>query len=105
MHTRQQGQENNPVFNQLRGEYNHPSQENTRRWSMRGQGVGHYRPYVMNGNRQSEVLVGELRFKLVMYRITFPKATAAELNAASLFNADKHAIASASLHCRLNQSQ
>jgi hypothetical protein len=76
-----------PVFNQLRGDHNYPWQETTHRWSVREQGEGHYyRPYVMNGNRRSPVLVGDMRLTLVMYRILFPKATAAELNC-YLFNA------------------
>jgi hypothetical protein len=44
---------------------------------VRDQGVGHYRPYAMNGNIPSEVLAGEMQFKLVMYCIMLPKASAA----------------------------
>ncbi len=40
----------------------------------------------MNGNRPSEVLVGE-EVTLVMHCILFPKATAAELNSYYLYNA------------------
>jgi hypothetical protein len=85
MYTRQQGQENNPVFNQLHGSHNYPSQETTHRWSVREQGEGHYRQALHN-YEPSDVLVGEMRFKLVMYRILFPKATSAELNC-YLYNA------------------
>jgi hypothetical protein len=78
--TRQQGLENNAAFAQLRRDLDYPSQRSTLRWSTREQTEGHYRPYAMNGNRSSGVLVGEMRLKLVMYRILFPKATAAEVN-------------------------
>ena len=105
LRNRQQGQENNPVFNQLRAESNYPSQETTRRWSVREQGEGHYRPYAMNGNRPSVVLVGEMRFKLVMYRILFPKATAAELNC-YLFNVTSLVrVVEARKHYNINPSR
>jgi hypothetical protein len=75
----------NAVFTQLRGDQNDPLQRTTRKWSTREQTEGHYRAYAMNGNIPSGVLVGDMQFYLVMYRILFPKATAAEVNC-YLFN-------------------
>jgi DDE superfamily endonuclease len=72
------GEEDNPVFQQLR---QHPSIRSTSRWQNRMNNEGHFHPYEMNGNAPAQVLQGNQLFMLSLFRIIYPKATAAEVNA------------------------
>ena len=59
----------------------HPSFSSMRRWRLRRQAFGHLRRFVRQGNRRATVLRGRDAFHVAYYRVLYPKATAAELNA------------------------
>jgi hypothetical protein len=75
------GQENDPIFQNLRANCQHPSTSTTYRWQHRQNTEGHVHPYEMNGNRPAEVLQGHTLLMLQIFRMCYPKATAAEVNA------------------------
>lgn len=58
-----------------------PSFRTTRRWMTRHNRDGHYRRYVRQGNIRATILRGRQSFHLAFYRMLYPKATAAEINA------------------------
>ncbi|CAB9525377.1 expressed unknown protein [Seminavis robusta] len=75
------GEENNPALDHLRQLQLHPSKRTTRRWHQRVNEEGHLHPYEMNGNNPATVLKGHQLLMLSFYRLCYPKATAAEINA------------------------
>jgi hypothetical protein len=80
MSVRENGQENNPVVVQQRAQIHFPSKVTTHWWAPRRHLRGNTRPFKMNGNNCSRVLQDQMRFLLALYRILFPKCTAAEIN-------------------------
>ena len=58
-----------------------PSFRTTRRWMTRHNRHGNYRRFVRQGNIRATILRGRQSFHLAFYRILYPKATAAEINA------------------------
>ena len=67
--------------NQLRFNGLYPSDRTVRRWNARVVTEGNYLPYEMNGNNPATTLQGHMLIMLVLFRMCFPKATAAEVNA------------------------
>lgn len=78
---RANGDDNNPAITQLRQNRLHPSVRSCQRWVQPNNLLGHILPFEMNGNNPAHVLRGHKLLMLVMYRICFPKANAAEINA------------------------
>ena len=75
------GEEDNQVFQSLRAQHLHPSKRTTNRWQQRLTNQGHFLPYEMNGNNPASALQGNKLLMLVLFRMCYPKATAAEVNA------------------------
>ncbi|EJK43907.1 hypothetical protein THAOC_37602 [Thalassiosira oceanica] len=81
MAIRAAGASNNPLVVHLRGMHLLPSQRSERRWAGLLQRLGHYRKCRPTGNNRATVLRDENLILIALYRIVFPKATAAEINA------------------------
>ena len=59
----------------------YPCDRTIRRWREREKTLGHYLPFEMNGNKPVYVMNGHMLFMLTLFRLCYPKATAAEVNA------------------------
>ena len=81
MHVRQTGQSRNPLIMQLRELHLYPSIMTERQWQNILTRLGHYRPCRRTGNNRATVLQDHDQILLVLYRIAYPKCTAAEINA------------------------
>lgn len=79
------GLENDPTIHLLRNARLYPSKTTTRRHLRHLQFLGHLRRFRWTGNKHAKVLRGHLGLMLVLYRLMYPKCTAAEMNA-FLFN-------------------
>jgi hypothetical protein len=75
------GVSNHPIFAQLRAMHVFPSKSTERRHVNLQNTLGHTRPCRRTGNDRATVLRDQDLLLLALYRITFPKATAAEINA------------------------
>lgn len=77
----QAGESNNPIFQQLRQLGKYPSKSSAGRWKRQQEALGHVRPCRRTGNNRATVLRDHNLLLLALYRIAYPKANAAELNA------------------------
>lgn len=77
----QAGESNNPIFQQLRQLGRYPSKSSAGRWKRQQDTLGHVRPCRRTGNNRATVLRDHNLLLLALYRIAYPKANAAELNA------------------------
>ncbi len=75
------GMSNHPIFDQLRALHLFPSTSTERRHVALRNNEGHIRPCRRTGNKRAAVLRDHALLLLSLYRITYPKATAAEINA------------------------
>ena len=69
------------IFDQLRALHLFPSASTERRHVVLHNNEGNIRPCKLTGNKRATVLRCHDLLLLALYRITFPKATAAEINA------------------------
>ena len=81
MMVRQMGASRDPIFMLLRAQRVYPSLQTEKRWEALFNRLGHYRQCRRTGNIRATVLRDHDQVLLVLYRIAFPKATAAEINA------------------------
>ena len=81
MAVRDAGLSEHPVFEQFRDVHLYPSLDTEDRWSDLFAGFGHYRHCRRTGNARAHVLRDHDCLLLALYRVAFPKATAAEINA------------------------
>ena len=70
-----------PIFQQLRGQNALPSMQTVRRWVIQQQELGHYNACRRNGNITATILRGHDLVLLALYRVIHPKAKHAEINA------------------------
>lgn len=78
---KQSGESSNPIFQQLRQQRKYPSKSSENRWQHQQDTHGHLTPYRRTGNKRATVLRDHNLLLLALYRIAYPKANAAELNA------------------------
>ena len=69
------------LFTPFRAQHDFPSLRSEGRWEERLAALGHYRQYRRTGNRRATVLRDHDCILLALYRVAFPKAMAAEINA------------------------
>jgi hypothetical protein len=81
MAIRDAGRSNDPVFEAMRQLHLYPSVDTERRWEGLENDLGHVRQCRRTGNRFASVFKDHNLLLLALYRIAFPKATAAEANA------------------------
>ena len=81
MAIRQMGESHNPIFNLLRIAHVYPSLQTEWRWFHLYNQLGHYCQCRQTGNVRATVLRDHDQIFLSLYRVAFPKATAAEINA------------------------
>ena len=81
MAVRAAGAPNDPLIVNLRALHVFPSVSSERRWAELLQQLGHYQKCRPTGNRRATVLRDQDLILLALYRLVFPKATAAEINA------------------------
>ena len=81
MAIRHTGDSNNPIFQALRAQRLYPSIDSEKRWAELENVHGHFRQCRRTGNAFVTVLRDHNLLLLALYRITFPKATSAEINA------------------------
>ena len=81
MAIRHTGDSNNPIFDALRAQRLYPSIDSEKRWAELENVHGHFRQCRRTGNAFATVLRDYNLLLLALYRITFPKATSAEINA------------------------
>ena len=81
MNVLQNGDANDPLIQQTRETRTYPSRSTESRWLHRLITTGDTRAYRRTGQQRAEVLCRDDLLYLALYRICFPKATAAELNA------------------------
>ena len=81
MAIRHGGDSNNPIFQALRAQRLYPSIDSEKRWEELENIHGHFRQCRRTGNAHATVLRDHNLLLLALYRITFPKATSAEINA------------------------
>ena len=75
------GDSNNPILQALRSQRLYPSIDSEKRWAELENVHGHFRQCRRTGNAFATVLRDHNLLLLALYRITFPKATSAEINA------------------------
>ena len=75
------GLSNDPIFANARQQHLYPSRRTERRWDLFQRLYGTYRACRRSGNKRATVLLDHDLFYLALYRVAFPKATAAEINA------------------------
>ena len=81
MHVHQQGRLNDFIIRQARALWRFPSMQTIRRYIRLMQQFGHYRPCRRTGNKRAEILRDHNIIFLALYRIAFPKCSAAQINA------------------------
>jgi len=81
MHAEALGRGNDPVMVALRNAHLLPQRTTVRDWRDRTNAMGHLRRFERQGNNRAIVLRGRHLFHLAYYRILYPKAQAAEVNA------------------------
>lgn len=81
MRISQMGQSHSPMIMQLRAQHLYPSLQTERRWLDLINNLGHYRQCRRTGNRRATVLRDHDQVLLALYRVAYPKATSAEINA------------------------
>ena len=75
------GDFHNPIFEHLRNNKQFPSQASTYRWKKQQDSLGHVNACRRTGNKRSSVFHDHDLLFLALYRIAYPKTTAAEINA------------------------
>ena len=84
------GNDATPGFAQLRAQGAYPSRRSVQRWARRVHQFGHTRPFIHTGNNCAEREINGMDlFYVSLYRVAFPRATAAEINA-FLYNMNQH---------------
>ena len=83
MDIRARGEENNPAIDHQRNNRRFPIGGTLDGWAARLAAEGHIVPHEMTGNNPATVLKGHPLLMLTIYRLMYPKATAAEINAFS----------------------
>ena len=78
---RNAGESQNPTFEQLRVLNVYPSKQSEYRWQNLLDTHGHTKPCRRSSNNRATVFRNHDLFLLALYRIAFPKTTAAEINA------------------------
>jgi len=78
---RQAGASRDPLFVQLRANRLYPSVQSEERWHNMLTILGHCLPCRRTGNKRATVLRDHDQILIALYRIPFPKATSAEVNA------------------------
>jgi hypothetical protein len=78
---REMGETHNPLLVNLRQQYMYPSLVTEHRWQSLVDNLGHYRKCRRTGNNRATVLRDHDLILLALYRVAFPKVTAAEINA------------------------
>ena len=81
MEIRAQGHSNNPLITVMRAQHNYPSLLTENRWQELLNTLGHYRQCRHTGNNRATVLRDHDQILHVLYRLAYPKATQAEINA------------------------
>ena len=81
MAVRDAGLSEHPIFEHFRDGRLYPSLETEDRWDSLLTSLGHYRQCRRTGNRRAVVLRDHDCILLALYRVAFPKAIAAEINA------------------------
>jgi len=81
MSVRNLGLSNHAIFEDHRHQHLYPSLRTERRWDLFERLYGTYRACKRSGNNRATVLRDYNLFYLAFYRVAFPKATAAEINA------------------------
>jgi hypothetical protein len=72
---------NNPAVQQAQAMYQFPCNRTIRRYIQLEQELGHVRPCRRTGNRRASVLRDHNIVFLALYRVVFPKCSAAQINA------------------------
>lgn len=80
MSLNQAGESHNPIFGQMRILRLYPSKKTESRWQSLQNSLGHIRPCRRTGNKRASVFHDHNLLLLALYRIAYPKATAAEVN-------------------------
>ena len=80
MHVNASKQSNDPIFTELRKLQKYPSKRSVNRWENREATLGHIRPFRRTGNVRASVFHDHNLLLLALFRITYPKATANEVN-------------------------
>ena len=70
-----------PQIDDLRTAGRWPSQRSVRRWARRLQIYGNLRRHRRTGNSRADVLRGRFQFFIALYRVIYPTATQAEIQA------------------------
>lgn len=81
MAVRQAGESDNPMLTALRASHQYPSKRTEKRWQNLLVTYGHFRQCRRTGNKRASVFHDNDLLLLALYRIAYPKATAAEVNA------------------------
>jgi len=80
IHVKDLKESNNHIFTQMTTLYLYPSIRSVYRWENRKATLGHVRPFRRTGNARASVLRDHDLLLLALFRITYPKATANEIN-------------------------
>ena len=75
------GELNNPLIRELQVNHIFPCDRTINRWRELNRRFGHYRACVRNGGKIGTRLEGNNLILLALYRVAYPKATLAEINA------------------------
>ena len=75
------GFSNHPIITQLRNQHEYPSMSSENRWDNLLQNLGHFRACHRSGNKWGTVLCDQDLILLALYRVVYPKAQQAEINA------------------------
>ncbi|KAL7525153.1 LOW QUALITY PROTEIN: hypothetical protein ACHAXR_000880, partial [Thalassiosira sp. AJA248-18] len=81
MAIRQMGESHNPLIENLRMQHFYPALVTEDRWQSLLNNLGHYRKCRHTGNKRATVLRDHDLILLALYRVAFPKANHAEINA------------------------
>ena len=81
MAVRQAGASADPLIDQLRAQHVLSSRRTESRWVNLVVNNGHYRKCCHTGNNRARLLRGHDLILLALYRLAYPKANAAEINA------------------------
>ncbi|KAL7547765.1 hypothetical protein ACHAWF_015603 [Thalassiosira exigua] len=81
MAVRAAGESRNPLIMAMRQQHRYPVMCTEIRWQHLLNRLGHYRPCRRTGNNRATVLRDHDQILLALYRVAYPKATAAEINA------------------------
>jgi hypothetical protein len=82
-----QGQGDAPNITALREQKLYPQKRTENRWKLKLEQTGNLRACIPQGNKRASVLEGHSAVMLALYRVMYPKATAAEVNAYLFYTA------------------